>query len=144
MFSYGRDWSVWIDTIETNVVSYFSCLAGRRRYWSVWIDTFETCCHRRCLYLPWHVGIDLSWFIRLKQGFISSSERKALIDALFHFDRIDLIVWYFLTYSFHHWLTWSTFAYGNIACNFHFTYFFSLRKRLIKHFSLNIFPTYKS
>ena len=67
------------------------------------------------------VGIDLSWFIRLKQGFISSSERKALIDALFHFDRIDIIVWYFLTYSFHHWLTWSTFAYGNIVHNFHFT-----------------------
>ena len=60
--SCGRDWSVWIDTIETHVVlnwrtlfchvgidtietristtRYKSCL--QRRDWTVWIDTIET------------------------------------------------------------------------------------------------------
>ena len=40
--SHGRDWSVWIDTIETQFQEFRFLHHKKRRDWSVWIDTIET------------------------------------------------------------------------------------------------------
>ena len=41
-----RDWSVWIDTIETLLLCLEFDVHTPRRDWSVWIDTIETLFHR--------------------------------------------------------------------------------------------------
>ena len=39
----GRDWSAWIDTIETHLTkSSKEPQSWSRRDWSAWIDTIET------------------------------------------------------------------------------------------------------
>ena len=61
-----RDWSVWIDTIETkrSYAQQWYCMECRD--WSVWIDTIETTCHAKSEVFYDAVGIDLFGLIRLK------------------------------------------------------------------------------
>ena len=63
----GRDWSAWIDTIETSRMLLYRYQSGWCRDWSAWIDTIETPqIENRTIYKNHLVGIDLHELIRLK------------------------------------------------------------------------------
>ena len=61
-----RDWSVWIDTIETDFGDCCISSSKKSRDWSVWIDTIETSKLVLFSTTDTQVGIDLSGLIRLK------------------------------------------------------------------------------
>ena len=70
--SKGRDWSAWIDTIETQVSMNNTEITGLRRDWSAWIDTIETDEEDAEGDNAGSVGIDLHELIRLKHSNVNT------------------------------------------------------------------------
>ena len=69
-----RDWSAWIDTIETTCILDLIYVHLISRDWSAWIDTIETCKDGEGGWSACLVGIDLPELIRLKPW--RSSKKK--------------------------------------------------------------------
>ena len=65
-----RDWSAWIDTIETSHTWVLFLACFHRRDWSAWIDTIETRKRPISIQVLRSVGIDLPELIRLKHEFV--------------------------------------------------------------------------
>ena len=63
LLSISRDWSVWIDTIETSVWPLMKFPQNTGRDWSVWIDTIETTVYQKPICLMNLSGlICLDWY----------------------------------------------------------------------------------
>ena len=91
-----RDWSVWIDTIETYLHNNVTNHTNHSRDWSVWIDTIETLV--TVASVPAKnptVGIDLFGLIRLKPRLISAvfEEFTTCRDWSVWIDTIETMHW---------------------------------------------------